>query len=177
MFIKLYLIALPVFFALDMVWLGLVAKDFYRNQIGHLLKADINWIAAIVFYLLFIVGVSGTANLCLSACSASTLFPSIAALGQHRRQCSELRPQLSGSRSAVLQVRLSFSASCLSASFSSPPCALPLSTPPRLRRNRSASAAAGFASPCACVHIDGRRGVLRRVHPTDWRWQGHLLTA
>ena len=53
---KLYAIALPVFFAIDMVWLGLVAKDFYRGQIGSLMKSDINWMAAISFYLLFIVG-------------------------------------------------------------------------------------------------------------------------
>ncbi len=56
MFIKLYAIALPVFFAIDMVWLGLVATNFYRGQIGSLMKTDINWTAAIVFYLLFIVG-------------------------------------------------------------------------------------------------------------------------
>ena len=56
MFIKLYLIALPVFFAIDMVWLGLVAKNFYKSQIGFLMKPDINWTAAIIFYLLFIVG-------------------------------------------------------------------------------------------------------------------------
>jgi len=56
MFVKLYLIALPVFFAIDMVWLGLVAKNFYKNQIGFLMKPDINWVAAILFYLLFIVG-------------------------------------------------------------------------------------------------------------------------
>ncbi len=56
MFIKLYAIALPVFFAIDMVWLGLVAKDFYRAQIGTLLKPDVNWTAAILFYLLFIIG-------------------------------------------------------------------------------------------------------------------------
>lgn len=56
MFLKLYAIALPVFFAIDMVWLGLVAKDFYRAQIGSLMKIDINWIAGITFYLLFIVG-------------------------------------------------------------------------------------------------------------------------
>ena len=56
MFIKLYAIALPVFFAIDMVWLGLVAKDFYRGQIGSLMKSDINWTAAIIFYLLFIIG-------------------------------------------------------------------------------------------------------------------------
>ncbi|MSS74855.1 DUF2177 family protein [Candidatus Pacearchaeota archaeon] len=56
MFIKLYAIALSVFFAIDMIWLGLVAKDFYRAQIGMLLKPDVNWTAAILFYLLFIIG-------------------------------------------------------------------------------------------------------------------------
>jgi uncharacterized membrane protein len=56
MFLKLYAIALPVFFAIDMVWLGLVAKNFYRVQIGHLMKADVNWMAAIIFYLIFIAG-------------------------------------------------------------------------------------------------------------------------
>lgn len=56
MFLKLYLIAIPVFIVLDMLWLGLVAKNFYRTQIGTLLKPDVNWAAAIVFYLIFIAG-------------------------------------------------------------------------------------------------------------------------
>jgi uncharacterized membrane protein len=56
MFIKLYLIAVVAFFAIDMTWLGLVAKDFYRNQIGHLLAPNVNWTAAIIFYLLFVAG-------------------------------------------------------------------------------------------------------------------------
>ncbi len=56
MFLKLYLIALPVFFAIDMVWLGLIAKNFYTQQIGFLMKTEINWAAAIIFYLIFIVG-------------------------------------------------------------------------------------------------------------------------
>ena len=56
MFIKLFLIALPVFFAIDMVWLVLVAKKFYQDQIGFLMRPDINWAAAIIFYLLFIAG-------------------------------------------------------------------------------------------------------------------------
>lgn len=56
MFVKLYLIALPVFFAVDMLWLGLVAKGFYQKQIGFLMKPDVNWLAAIIFYLLFIAG-------------------------------------------------------------------------------------------------------------------------
>ena len=56
MFIKLYAIALPVFFAIDMVWLGLVAKNFYPNQIGFLISSNINWADAFIFYLLFIAG-------------------------------------------------------------------------------------------------------------------------
>jgi uncharacterized membrane protein len=56
MFIKLFIIALPVFFVIDMVWLVLVAKKFYQEQIGFLMKPDINWLAAIIFYLLFIAG-------------------------------------------------------------------------------------------------------------------------
>jgi len=56
MFIKLFLIALPVFFVIDMVWLVLVAKRFYQEQIGFLMKPNINWFAAIIFYFLFIAG-------------------------------------------------------------------------------------------------------------------------
>ncbi len=56
MFLKLYCIALPIFFGLDMVWLGLAAKNFYAKQIGFLMKPNVNWAAAIVFYLLFLVG-------------------------------------------------------------------------------------------------------------------------
>jgi len=57
MFLKLFGIALPVFFAIDMLWLGLIAKDFYAKQIGGLMKPNINWTAAIIFYLIFIAGV------------------------------------------------------------------------------------------------------------------------
>lgn len=56
MFVKLFLIALPAFFALDMLWLGFIARNFYRSQIGFLLKDNVNWPAAVTFYLIFIVG-------------------------------------------------------------------------------------------------------------------------
>ena len=54
MFIRLFLIALPAFFIIDVIWLVLVAKKFYSEQIGFLMKPDINWTAAIIFYLIFI---------------------------------------------------------------------------------------------------------------------------
>jgi uncharacterized membrane protein len=55
-FLKLYVIAFVFFFAIDLLWLGIVAKDIYQRYIGHLLKPDVNWVAAILFYLLFIGG-------------------------------------------------------------------------------------------------------------------------
>ena len=55
-FLKLYVISFVAFFAIDLFWLGIIAKNLYQNQIGHLLKTDVNWIAAIIFYLVFIVG-------------------------------------------------------------------------------------------------------------------------
>lgn len=54
--LKLYGIAFVVFFVVDLIWLGLVAKDLYNKEIGSLLKPDVNWAAAIIFYLLFILG-------------------------------------------------------------------------------------------------------------------------
>lgn len=56
MLIKLFLIALPVFFIIDMLWLVLIAKKFYSEQIGFLMRPDINWFAAVIFYLLFVAG-------------------------------------------------------------------------------------------------------------------------
>jgi len=54
--ILLYLITLAVFFVIDMIWLGVVAKGFYRRHLGSLMSPKVNWISAMLFYLLFIVG-------------------------------------------------------------------------------------------------------------------------
>jgi uncharacterized membrane protein len=55
-FVYLYFLTIPVFLAIDAVWLGLIAKDFYKDKIGHLL-GPVNWTAAITFYLIFIIGI------------------------------------------------------------------------------------------------------------------------
>ncbi len=54
--IYIYLLTIPAFFIIDMIWLGLVANKFYQSQLGHLL-GPVNWPAAIIFYLLYIVGI------------------------------------------------------------------------------------------------------------------------
>ncbi len=55
--IYLYLLTVPVFFAIDMVWLGFAARTFYRTHLGPLLRPSVNWPAAILFYLLYIAGI------------------------------------------------------------------------------------------------------------------------
>ena len=56
-YLKLYFATLFAFFAIDMVWLGLIARTFYQQQIGFLLTPNTNWLPAIFFYVLFIVGI------------------------------------------------------------------------------------------------------------------------
>ncbi len=55
-FIYLYLATVPVFFLIDMSWLGFFAKDFYQEKLFGLL-GPVNWTAAILFYLLYIGGI------------------------------------------------------------------------------------------------------------------------
>ena len=52
-----YAVSVPVFFVVDMIWLGLIAKGFYRKALEPLLTPNINWTAAIIFYFLFLVGI------------------------------------------------------------------------------------------------------------------------
>jgi uncharacterized membrane protein len=52
-----YLLTTLVFFVVDMLWLGLIAKNIYRKYLGALLSETVNWAAALIFYLLFIAGI------------------------------------------------------------------------------------------------------------------------
>jgi uncharacterized membrane protein len=55
-FIKLYLVALVIFFAIDLLWLGVISKNLYKSQIGHLMTDQIRWGAAALFYSLYLFG-------------------------------------------------------------------------------------------------------------------------
>lgn len=52
----LYLMTLAAFLAIDLTWLGVIARDFYRSRLGHLMSERTIWPAAILFYLLFVLG-------------------------------------------------------------------------------------------------------------------------
>ena len=54
--LKIYGLTLVVFFLVDIVWLAFISTKLYEDQIGFLLKDDVNWLAAALFYLLYIAG-------------------------------------------------------------------------------------------------------------------------
>lgn len=51
-----YLILLAIFLLIDMVWLMGIAKRLYADKLGYLMASKPNLLAALLFYLLFIVG-------------------------------------------------------------------------------------------------------------------------
>ena len=52
-----YLMTAVVFFAIDLIWLGLIAKGMYDRLLGNLLAENVNWTAAMIFYFIFIIGI------------------------------------------------------------------------------------------------------------------------
>ncbi|MDN6196204.1 MAG: DUF2177 family protein [Atopostipes suicloacalis] len=55
-YLKTYLVTFVVFFIIDLLWLGLLAKDLYRRELGEFMAPKTNWPAAIIFYAIFIAG-------------------------------------------------------------------------------------------------------------------------
>ncbi|MBO9590530.1 DUF2177 family protein [Devosia sp.] len=53
--------AAAVFFALDFLWLSVIAIGFYRAEIGTLLLERPNFMAASAFYLFYVAGIVGFA--------------------------------------------------------------------------------------------------------------------
>lgn len=56
-FLTLFAISVPIFIVCDLVWLGVLARDFYRTHLGYLL-GEVVWIPAIIFYAVFIFGLT-----------------------------------------------------------------------------------------------------------------------
>ncbi|MEM6617265.1 MAG: DUF2177 family protein [Pseudomonadota bacterium] len=52
-----YVATAITFFAVDIAWLGFVAKSFYRDQLSHLIADPFNMTAAVLFYLVYIAGI------------------------------------------------------------------------------------------------------------------------
>jgi uncharacterized membrane protein len=52
-----YAAALVTLAILDILWLGLASREFYKARLGQLLLEQPNWYAAILFYLIHALGI------------------------------------------------------------------------------------------------------------------------
>lgn len=55
-YLSAYLATAVVMIALDMLWLGVIAKPLYQQGLGHLMAARPNLVAAVAFYVLYALG-------------------------------------------------------------------------------------------------------------------------
>ncbi|MCA9344652.1 DUF2177 family protein [Candidatus Saccharibacteria bacterium] len=55
-YLALYLISFGWFIVFDAVWLGVLAKNLYATELKGLMTNEVKWGAAVLFYLIFIVG-------------------------------------------------------------------------------------------------------------------------
>ena len=53
-----YVLTTVVFLIIDMAWLGIIAKNLYQKYLGDFLADKVNWTAALIFYLIYVAGVS-----------------------------------------------------------------------------------------------------------------------
>ncbi|NDE63739.1 MAG: DUF2177 family protein [Chlamydiae bacterium] len=58
-FLSSYAAALVILLFLDAIWLSIMGKNFYRPQLGSLMAQEFNWVAAILFYLIYALGLTG----------------------------------------------------------------------------------------------------------------------
>ena len=56
-FLSAYIATAVVFFILDFIWLGFVAKNFYRSQLGDLMAEQVNMAVAAGFYAAYAAGI------------------------------------------------------------------------------------------------------------------------
>ena len=54
--IRNYAIALVIFLAIDIVWLTVISKTLYAQHLGYLIAPKAKLLAALLFYLLFVLG-------------------------------------------------------------------------------------------------------------------------
>lgn len=51
-----YLTMAGILLVLDLLWIGVIARDFYRNGLGTLIAENINMGAAFGFYIIYSIG-------------------------------------------------------------------------------------------------------------------------
>jgi uncharacterized membrane protein len=53
-FLKLFGVGAAVCLLLDLLWLGVLAKGLYQRHLGYLMRTDVRWGAALLFYTVYV---------------------------------------------------------------------------------------------------------------------------
>ena len=56
-YLFLFIITAAIFFALDMLWIGLIARNFYREKLSFIFTGEVRWIPIVIFYSIYIAGI------------------------------------------------------------------------------------------------------------------------
>lgn len=56
-YVVAYLAAAAAFLTIDLIWLGKIAKGFYRDQLGPMLLERFRFGVATLFYLVYVIGI------------------------------------------------------------------------------------------------------------------------
>jgi uncharacterized membrane protein len=56
LYLKFIAVLIPVMLVIDALWIGGIAKVFYKNNLGYIMSGSIVWTPTILFYVLYIFG-------------------------------------------------------------------------------------------------------------------------
>ena len=56
-FLKMFAATGATMFALDLMWLGVMAKGLYAKHMGTLLRPDVKWVPALIFYAVYVAAI------------------------------------------------------------------------------------------------------------------------
>jgi len=55
-YLRPFLLAVLAFTLLDLLWLGYLGRGLYERYLGHHMREQVDWLAAVVFYFVFLAG-------------------------------------------------------------------------------------------------------------------------
>ena len=56
LYLKYFALSFTFFIIIDLLWLGFIASNIYKHFLSDFLASNVNWSAAILFYLIFNIG-------------------------------------------------------------------------------------------------------------------------
>ncbi len=57
-YVPIFFTAFVIAFIVDILWIGVVANRFYRSELGDLFAPNVQWVPALIFYVIFIAALT-----------------------------------------------------------------------------------------------------------------------